>query len=73
MKTFTVKYEARAEKAVEVIEYESLDEICDYLVMKYQEGNPIVIGETERYMIWVCDPTLQLHVSPISRNGEETC
>lgn len=73
MGTFLVKYEARADKAVEVIEYETFDEVCDYLVSKYKEGNPIVIGETEKYMIWICDPTLQLHISSIAREGHNTC
>lgn len=72
MGSFLVKYEARADKAVEVVEYDTFDEVCDYLVKKYKEGNPIVIGETDKYMVWICDPTLQLHISPIARDNYDT-
>lgn len=69
----TIMYETAAEKEVEIIEYDDFDQACEELISRYKEGNPIVYAKTEKFLLWVCDPTYQIHVSYRADHGHETC
>lgn len=73
MPMMTIRYEASADKDVEIIEYEDFDQACEALISRYNDGNPIVYAETGKFLLWVCDPTCQIHVSYRVLHGDDSC